>query len=64
MMIYGMKNLLFVPDISGLIEELRFEHKHKEWWLFTDLFNTSLKAVLLFNRKKLSISVDHIIRTK
>jgi hypothetical protein len=38
--------------MGGLVEELGFEHKSEEWWLFIDSFNVSLKAVLLHNRKK------------
>lgn len=57
--------ICFCDNIDGVMAELGFEHVVKEWRLFIDGSNASLKAVLLHNgNEKPSIPIAHAVDMK
>lgn len=58
-------SICYCENIDGLMDEIGFLHRVKDWRLFIDASTASLKAVLLHNgNEKPSIPVAHIVNMK
>jgi len=54
--------LVACTDIDGLVQTLNINHNPLDWWLFINLSQLSLKAVLLHNGNTLpSVPVGHSV---
>ena len=57
--------MVYCHDVSGLVGHMGKEYDPEEWRLFIDSSTRSLKAVLLFNGKKVaSLPIAHSVTLK
>lgn len=59
------EHLVYYHNIIGLIDQFGIEYKKQDWRLFIDSSKTSVKGVLLYNRKTYaSLPVAHSVFVK